>query len=43
MPAKSKPKKKVKCPKCEQEMDQRGDGVLVCGDCGWEIKPDDKE
>lgn len=36
MPEKSKPKKKVNCPRCGQELDDRGDGVLVCIDCGYE-------
>lgn len=31
------------CPKCGQEMDDRGDGVLVCGDCGWEEKTKDED
>jgi ribosomal protein S27AE len=31
-----KPKKAPTCPKCGQEMDDRGDKFWVCGDCGWE-------
>lgn len=31
------------CPKCGQEMDWRPDGVWVCGNCGWEIKADERK
>lgn len=29
--------KAIICPKCGQEMDIAGGGVMNCGDCGWTI------
>lgn len=37
MPEDKEQSKVTICPKCGQEMDDRGDGVLTCGECGWEI------